>query len=548
MTKIDEASAAELANAAKITECGQEGLNNKPERLEWLQDAGFGMFIHFGVDSQLGCVISHSLVGASADYQKRFYEELPKTFNPKNWNPAEIANLAKLAGMKYVVLTTKHHSGFCLWETKTTNFNIMNTPYGRDMINDYVKALREAGLGVGFYYSPEDWWFLRQEGLPIRRMCLDENGVSAGYSDSLAGDVKKRYEEYVRKQCTELMTKYGAIDVIFFDGQVGEPAKETCWKLQPDILITRGAIATPEQTLPGIPLAEAWEGCLTMGTQWSYKPTNEDYKSGTRLIEILIETRAKGGAMLLNIGPKSDGSVPEGQEARLREIALWHFANGEAVHNTRPWIVTNEGNLWFTRKKDENTVYVFITGEPDWERGGRKEFRIRSVKATESTKISVLGQSSTICEYSPGIDCSCRWEQTKDLTISVVRAQRLYNNSKWPNPLVVKLTNVEPGIIPSQIETGNIENVNGKICFNGNIVVLAENNSGMVFFEYRQRGGFVEELYSTEWLQTPEMKIDAPGMFSFEIADLPKGNYLFRACIIEDGFISHGDHVKFSVN
>ena len=140
-----------------------EPLSNKPERLEWLQDAGFGMFVHWSMDSQLGSVISHSMVGASDDYLNRFINELPKTFNPKRFDAEELAILAKLAGMKYIVFTAKHHSGFCMWDTKTTDFNIMNTLYKRDIVADYVKAARKHGLAVGFYYSPEDFWFQRSE-------------------------------------------------------------------------------------------------------------------------------------------------------------------------------------------------------------------------------------------------------------------------------------------------------------------------------------------------------------------------------------------------
>ncbi|MCA1759394.1 MAG: alpha-L-fucosidase, partial [Bacteroidales bacterium] len=142
---------------------------NKPERLEWFRDLGFGMFIHFSFDSQLGVVISHSMAGASEDYLNRFVNELPKTFNPKEFSPDEIATLAKLAGMKYIVFTTKHHSGFCMWDTQTTEFNIMNTPYGKDLLAEYVDATRKAGLAVGFYFSPEDFNFLYENGLQVRR-------------------------------------------------------------------------------------------------------------------------------------------------------------------------------------------------------------------------------------------------------------------------------------------------------------------------------------------------------------------------------------------
>src|SRR5258708_17326301 len=127
------------------------------------------------------------------------------------------------------------------------------------------------------------------------------------------------------------------------------------------VVITRRVMETPEQATPGIDLPGAWEGNLTMGTEWPWKATNEVYKSGTELIEILIETRAKGGNLLLNIGPKPDGQIAIEQESRLREIALWNFVNGEAIKNVRPWVITNENGIWFTRRKKSGTVYPFLT-------------------------------------------------------------------------------------------------------------------------------------------------------------------------------------------
>ena len=132
-----------------------EELGNKPEKLEWLQDAGFGMFIHWSHDSQIGSVISHTMAGASDEYIEWFIHELPQTFMPKRWDPDEIARLARICGMQYVVLTAKHHSGFCLWDSQTTDFKIMNTPYGKDILPDYIAALRRHGIKVGLYYSPE---------------------------------------------------------------------------------------------------------------------------------------------------------------------------------------------------------------------------------------------------------------------------------------------------------------------------------------------------------------------------------------------------------
>ena len=133
-------------------------------------DAGFGMFIHRSFDSQLGAVISHSMAGASADYLGRFVHELPKTFNPKKFDPEEWAVPAKLAGMKYVVFTTKHHSGFCIWDTKTTGFNVMNTPFHRDITKEIIDAFRKPGIAIGIYFSPEDFNHLYENKIPIGRL------------------------------------------------------------------------------------------------------------------------------------------------------------------------------------------------------------------------------------------------------------------------------------------------------------------------------------------------------------------------------------------
>jgi alpha-L-fucosidase len=293
---------------------------NKPEREEWLRNTGAGLFIHFNVDAQLGVVISHSLVGASNDYVERYFNELPKTFNPSKFNPKEIAELAKMAGMKYICFTTKHHAGFCFWDTKTTDFNITKTPYKKDMLKEFVNATREAGLDVGFYFSPEDFNFLRSHNIPISRTNVKMDAKTT-----------KEYNDYNRKQCEELMTNYGKIDVFFIDGEPKEVVKETCWKLQPDLLITRGAIKTPEQALPGAKITQPWLSPITMGTAWQYQPTNDRYKSGTQLINLLIEARAKGGSLLLNIGPKPNGEMAIQQEDRLREMALWNFINHESM-------------------------------------------------------------------------------------------------------------------------------------------------------------------------------------------------------------------------
>ena len=521
------------AFAQVSTRPGEPG--NKPERLEWLQDAGFGMFVHWSHDSQIGSVISHSMAGASEEYNDWFINELPKTFNPKRWDPDELAVLAKLAGMRYVVFTTKHHSGFCWWDTETTDFKITNTPYGKDALYGYVRALRQQGLAVGFYYSPEDFAWLHRNGYEVKRRNLEPHP-----------DSDPVYMEHITKQVTELYTNYGPVDMLFIDGEGEEPAKKTAWALQPDTLITRGAIETPEQFVPGKPPEGPWESNLTMGTQWQYKPTNDEYKSGTRVIEILIETRAKGGSLMLNVGPKPNGELPIEQEERLREVALWHAVNGESVHDTRPWVVPNEDDIWFTKKKDSNTLYVFLTRRPDWPRGERREFLLRSVKASSGTRISVLGHGGKIVEYMPEVDGTPRFEQTGDgLKLSVVRAHRLYNNHKWHNPVVVKLENVEPAFAtPPYAETMDaVADGNGRVTLRGKLVELAGAGEVEVGFEHQVYAGFAAAMHNTEWTATPLRTMKAAGNFEATVSGLEPGvEYQYRAIVKHPRITMRGDH------
>lgn len=511
---------------------------NKPARQEWLRDLGFGMFIHFNVDAQLGITISHSLVGASDDYLKRYFNELPKTFDPSAFNPAAIAKLAKLAGMKYVVFTAKHHAGFCFWDTKTTSFKVTNTPYKKDLLKEYVEGVRKAGLAVGFYYSPEDFKFLYDHKILIKRG-----------DNQFDKTIAAAYDDLVRKQTTELFTLFGKIDVLFIDGEPKGPCRETAWKLQPDVVITRGAVNTPEQTLPGIALDEFWESCVTMGTQWNYKPTNDNIKTAGRLIELLVEARAKGGNFLLNVGPHPDGYIPYEQETQLREVAAWHFINHEAIEGVRPWIVTNEANSWFTASKDKRTVYAVLTGYPDWAKGDRKEFIFGSIKATPKTTISVLGQNDQVTEYQNQLDVHSRFEQKEDgLHISVVRAQRVYDNYKWPNPITVKLENVEPALDPPQVETVNAVSKNGTVELNARLLKKGNADTLQMYFEYRPYAGFAENLYSKDWLKTAAVPVREQGGFTQTLPAVEAGKeYQYRAVIVHPRLTVRGDVKRIMV-
>jgi alpha-L-fucosidase len=503
---------------------GPEGSKNRPERLEWFRDIGFGLFIHWSVDAPLGGVISHSLVGADADYTRRFYELLPRSFNPRKFHPDDWAELAKLAGMKYVVFTTKHHAGFCMWPTKTTPFSVANTPWGKDITREIVRAFRARGIAIGFYFSPDDFHYLHRAGKPAAR--APHKGVTPQEDAGLM--------QLDRAQLRELLSDYGEIDIFFLDGP-SQGLRELVWELQPNAVVTRGGIETPEQRIPGVPIDRPWEACITMGTEWPYKPANDVYKSGRELIELLIETRAKGGNLLLNVGPKPDGELPVEQDERLREIALWNFVNGEAIDSVRPWVVTNEGNVWFTRKKNQDTVYAFLTRTPTV-MGERKTVTLRSVALGKDSKVSVLGQTGEILEYRPDVDPRPKWRQDeKGLHLDVMMAQRLYTDRKWPNPIVIKLTGAKPALLPPVVATrpGSRAAGGASATLRAELLDLGQAKGVQVGFQYRRRKG-TEELYAADeaWVATPLVARSATGVYTAEIGGLrPDLGYEFRAMV-----------------
>lgn len=489
---------------------------NRPERVEWFRDLGLGLFIHWSLDSQLTSVISHSMVGADEAFLKRYINDLPRSFNPKNFDPREWARTARLAGFRYVVFTAKHHSGFCMFETATTEFNIMNTPYGRDTAKEIADAFRAEGIAVGWYFSPDDFHFLYRQGTLISRLrpeVLPPNNP---------GLLKLNLD-----QERELMTNYGPIDVFFFDpptnaaierDEIVAEMKGLVWEISPETVITRGEIETPEQYTPGVPLDGVWEGNMTMGTQWQYRGTNEHYKSGTELIGAWIETRAKGGNFLLNIGPKPDGALPVEQEARMREMALWNMVNGESVGAVRPWVITNEGEIWFTKARHAETVYAFVPGL-DWGWGTSRTVVLKSVTATEETTVRVLGQNDKVLEYRTDMAPATEWEQTRDgLRILAYRAQRLYNDRRWPNPVVLKIENATAGLQPPEVRTLSDAQWGARgAVLEAELRSLGDAGAVQVGFEYRRRKS-TAEMYEPDdkWKPVGRRMVSRsePGTFS----------------------------------
>ena len=279
---------------------------NRPERLAWYQDMALGMYLYWTVDAPFGMVNAHSVIGASADYLRSYFTRLPAFFNPREFDAGWYARLAKLCGFDYVTVAAKNHNGFCMWDTATTDFNVMSAPYGKDILREYVEALRENELPVGMYFSPDDAYFQWRRGkLPARAR------------DYANPEKNAELLAYDKAQIRELVERYQP-DILCFDGyrDATRSLVEYAWSLNPDIMITRGGIITPEQERRD-ELRGPFEAHYTIGTQWQYKAGNDALKSGRELIELLIDIRSRGGTLLLAIGgPDADGRLPRNMDDR----------------------------------------------------------------------------------------------------------------------------------------------------------------------------------------------------------------------------------------
>lgn len=330
-------------------------VEQKEERLQWWQHDRFGMFIHWGI---YALPARHEWVKkreriSDEDYQKYFDHFDPDLYDPREW-----ARKAKAAGMKYVVLTTKHHDGFCLWNTKYSDFKVTNTPYGRDLLRPFVKAMRAEGLRIGFYYSLIDW---HHPDFPYDYMHPNKPDTLSEQVMNRHRDICK-YQQYMKNQIRELLTDYGPIDILFLDFSYpsypnargkgheewdSEGLVRLIRQLQPQILINNRLdlndkewgwdFITPEQYVPQEwPRINgrrvAWETCQTLSGSWGYYRDEYSWKSVHQLLTLLIESVSKGGNMLLNVGPTARGLFDERADERLDAIARWMKLHSRAIY------------------------------------------------------------------------------------------------------------------------------------------------------------------------------------------------------------------------
>ena len=315
----------------------------------WFTHDRFGMFIHWGLYSMLarGEWIRHYEQISNEEYQKCF-----DLFNPDMFDPKEWARAARKAGMKYLVITSKHHEGFCLWDSKWTDYKATNTPAKRDLLREVVDAYRAEGLKVGFYYSLIDW---HHPQFTMDRLHPMRNRIPA--EEFNKGRSMKRYAKYMRDQVTELLTNYGKIDIMWFDfsypGENGkghedwesEKIVKLVRKLQPNIIINNrldlpeaGDILTPEQYTPdkgfvdekGNPIV--WEGCQTFSGHWGYSRDQATWKSPKMCIELLINHVSRGGNLLMNVGPTSRGYFDQRAMDCLDAFGNWMKYNSRSIY------------------------------------------------------------------------------------------------------------------------------------------------------------------------------------------------------------------------
>ena len=339
---------------------GNETATDKEKRMQWWEDGRFGMFIHWGIYSQAARHewVKHNEHMTNEQYQKYFDEFDPDHFNPNKW-----AEEAKKAGMKYAVLTTKHHDGFCLFDSKYTDYKATNTAAKRDLVREYVDAFRAKGIRIGFYYSLLDWHhpdYTMDNVHPLTQV----DTSAANYARLNKGRDMAKYRQYLRNQITELLTNYGKIDVLWLDWswtdkkdlETHHGKGKDDWgavellklvrRLQPGIIVNNrlgldeyadgGDFVTPEQVSPKElePFrGKTWETCQTFSGSWGYYRDENTWKTHRQLLDLLITSVANGGNLILNVGPTARGEFDYRATRALDSIAGWMYANDSAIYD-----------------------------------------------------------------------------------------------------------------------------------------------------------------------------------------------------------------------
>jgi len=365
----------------------KETPEQKAERMEWWTDARFGMFIHWGLYAQAA---RHEWVKKHERINNEQYQKYFDIFNPDMFNPHEWAKMAKEAGMKYAVITSKHHEGFCMFDSKYTDYKITNTPYNKDIIKEWVEAFRAEGLKVGFYYSLIDW---HHPDYTVDRNHPQSAKTDDEYAILNKGRDMNKYRKYLKDQVRELLTNYGKIDIIWMDFSFpskhgkghndwdSENLLKMVRELQPGIIVNdrldlkdkEGGwdFTTPEQykvsKWPEINGKKInWETCQTFSGSWGYYRDEATWKSEKQLIGLLIESVSKGGNLLLNVGPTARGNFDFRAQERLKDMGNWMKFNSRSIYGCTqaPDKFSKPDNCLLTYNKESNRLYVHLLDYP----------------------------------------------------------------------------------------------------------------------------------------------------------------------------------------
>ena len=359
----------------------------KMERLAWWQEARFGMFIHWGLYAQPG---RHEWVKKIERISDENYQKYFEMFNPDLFDPTEWAKKAKAAGMKYAVITTKHHEGFDMFKSDFTDYNIMNTPYGKDIIKEWVEAFRAEGLGIGFYYSLIDW---HHPNYTIDRVHPQSAKTQEEYDKLNEDRDMSIYREYLKNQVKEILTNYGKVDILWLDysfpGEFGKDRND--WnsvelmkmvrKLQPEIIVNDRAdlkdyeggwdFTTPEQfkvqKWPEIDGKKIpWETCQTFSGSWGYYRDEHTWKDKKQLLVLLIESVSKGGNLLLNVGPTGRGTFDHRADKALTDMGEWMKYNSRSIYGCTqaPEGFEAPDNTLLTYNPKTNRLYIHLLDYP----------------------------------------------------------------------------------------------------------------------------------------------------------------------------------------
>lgn len=382
------------------------------QRMKWWREARFGMFIHWGVYSVPAGVWNGTNVTRSgaewimnrgripvADYQK-----LPAQFNPEKFNADEWVKIAKDAGMKYIVITAKHHDGFAMFHSQASSFNIYDaTPFHRDPLKELSEACAKEGIKLGFYYSQAQDW--NHPG----------GAASGGHWDPAQdGDMDKFIDDVDIPQIKELFSNYGKVAVIWWDTPIGmtpERAQKLLplLKMQPDIISNNrldskkltGDYGTPENKIPTNSLPGDWETCMTMNHTWGYRSYDHDWKPTETLVRNLIDIASKGGNFLLNVGPNSEGLIPPESVERLKEVGAWMKVNGEAIYGTTKSPLKSQPS-WGRVTQKGTTLYLHVF---DWPADGK--ILVPGLKSRASyAKLLATGEKVEAASNAEGVTLS----------------------------------------------------------------------------------------------------------------------------------------------